>query len=90
MSLVAANDNQPRQSALPLSLPPRGLNRFAAAEYLGISPSNFDLGVKEGILPSPRKFRGRVIWDRLELDRAFDSLPGRDDETNPWDKALAS
>ena len=87
-TLVAANDNNPRRSNLPPSLPPRGLCREAAAEYLGISASSFDLGVKDGTFPSPRRYRGRTIWDRLYLDRAFDELPGGDAE-NPWDKALS-
>lgn len=86
---TAANDNQQRRSVLPPSLAPRGLSREVAAEYFGVSASSFDLGVKDGTIPPPRKFRGRVIWDRLELDRAFEALPGRDD-SNPWDKALAS
>jgi predicted DNA-binding transcriptional regulator AlpA len=88
-NMVAANDNQPRRSVLPPSLAPRGVCREVAAEYLGISPSSFDLGVKDGTFPSARKYRGRVIWDRIELDRAFDELPGSV-TANPWDKALAS
>lgn len=87
--MTPANDNQPRRSVLPPSLAPRGLSREVAAEYFGVSASSFDLGVKDGTIPAPRKFRGRVIWDRLELDRAFDALPGRDD-SNPWDEVLAS
>lgn len=86
---TAANDNQPRRSSLPASLPPRGLSREMAAEYFGISPSSFDLGVKDRTIPGPRRFRGRVIWDRHELDRAFENLPSDDSDANPWDKALA-
>jgi predicted DNA-binding transcriptional regulator AlpA len=86
-ALVAANDNQPRHSKLPVSLPPRGLCREAAAEYVGISASSFDLGVKDGTFPMPRKYRGRVIWDRFDLDRAFENLPGGETD-NLWDKAL--
>jgi hypothetical protein len=84
-----ANDNQARVSALPSSLPPRGLSRQAAAEYFGVSPSSFDLAVKDGLIPGPRRFRGRVIWDRIALDRAFENLPSDDADINPWDKALA-
>jgi hypothetical protein len=87
-TVIAANGNQ-RRSALPLSLPPRGLCREAAAQYIGISASSFDLGVKDGTFPPPRRYRGRKIWDRPSLDRAFDDLPGGDVE-NPWDKALSS
>lgn len=88
MNLVAANDNQPRRSALPPSLPPRGLCREEAAEFIGVSASTFDLLVKDGTMPMPKKIRSRSVWDRLRLEKAFDALPG-DDEANPWDKALA-
>ena len=86
--LQAANDNV-KTSRLPASLSPRGLSRQAAAEYFGVAPSTFDLAVKDGTVPAPKHFRGRVIWDREALDRAFENLPSND-ESNPWDKALSS
>lgn len=73
-----------RSSTLPPSLPPRGLSRVQAAEYIGISPSMFDKQVADGKLPAPKRIGGRVIWDRKQLDCAFDAF---DDggENNPWD-----
>jgi predicted DNA-binding transcriptional regulator AlpA len=84
--LKAANDNKP--NVLPLSLPPRGLSREQAAAYWSISPTLFDALVADGTAPQPKRMRGRNVWDRLELDRAFDALPTTA-ETNPWDKAVA-
>ncbi|WP_434729490.1 hypothetical protein [Rhizobium binae] len=84
---AAANDN-----GLPPGMTPRGLARVAAAAYVGIGATTFDAMVATGEMPAPRKARGRVLWDRFELDEAFDALP-RDDARapastrpdNPWD-----
>jgi len=64
----------PRHDALPLSLPPRGLNREQAAAYVGVCPDVFDRLVKAGEMPQPVRFQDmrRVIWDRQALDHAFD------------------
>lgn len=72
-----------RSSTLPLSLPPRGLSRVQAAEYVGVSPSTFDKMVSDGQMPPPKKMRGRTIWDRKRLDQFFDAFD--DDGGNPWD-----
>lgn len=68
-------DRAPRASALPMSLPPRGLSRVEAAEYIGISPSLFDEMVDDFRMPKPRMLNKRRVWDRIELDRSFDRLP---------------
>ena len=70
---------------LPLSLPPRGLSREEAAAYIGVSPSLFDILVKDGRMPGPKRINSRVVWDRLKLDVAFEVLDdtdadGTDDE----------
>ena len=72
-----------RRSTLPLSLPPRGLSRVQAAEFIGVSPSTFDKMVADGEMPAPKRIRGRVIWDRKQVDCAFDAFD--DGEENPWD-----
>lgn len=72
-----------RSSTLPLSLPPRGLSRAQAAEYVGVSPSTFDKMVAAGEMPCPKKIRTRTIWDRKALDCAFDAFD--DGGENPWD-----
>ena len=76
----------PRSSnALPLSLPPRGLCRSQAAAYLGISPSLFDVMVKDGRMPKPQIVHSRTVWDRFRLDECFDGLPDKE-SCNPWDE----
>ena len=72
----------------PLPTWPRGLRREDAASYLGISATTFDQMVAERRMPEPRQAsRGRVVWDRHELDGAFDRLPKRGEATgNPWDR----
>jgi predicted DNA-binding transcriptional regulator AlpA len=77
-----------RRSPLPLSLPPRGLSREQAAAYFGIGSSLFDRLVKDGRAPKPKQIDGRVVWDRLQLDRAFSALPdvaGHAEEDDRWD-----
>lgn len=82
---------------LPPSLPPRGLSRVAAAAYIGISPSLFDIMVKDGRMPRPKRINARTVWDRKRLDEAFDALPDEEGGnpsdgakgTNPWDEVAA-
>ncbi len=69
-----------RPQALPPNLPPRGLSRDEASEYLGVGVTLFDDLVSKGQLPEPVKVGARVIWDRLALDRAFEALPSRNTE----------
>jgi predicted DNA-binding transcriptional regulator AlpA len=59
---------------LPPSLPPRGLSRVETAAYIGVSPSLFDEMVKDGRMPRPKRVNSRTIWDRHQVDRAFDVL----------------
>lgn len=82
-----ALDGAARKSALPHSLPPRGLSRPEAAEYIGVSPTKFDQLVADRRMPRPKRIDGRVIWDRLKIDAAFAALPddGGDHDANPWD-----
>jgi excisionase family DNA binding protein len=68
-----------RHPTLPLSLPPRGLAREQAAEYVGVSATKFDELVADGRMPGPKRVDGRVIWDRLKLDIAFAALPDEGD-----------
>jgi predicted DNA-binding transcriptional regulator AlpA len=91
----AANDNaapnhrRKQGKGVPVTLSPRGLARGEAAVYIGVSPSFFDKLVQDGIMPAPKHIGARRIWDRLELDEAFDSLP-TNDNVNPWDAVTAA
>jgi hypothetical protein len=48
-----------------LEITPRGLRREGAATYLGISPSKFDQGRKDGKIPAPRNFLGVALYCRF-------------------------
>jgi predicted DNA-binding transcriptional regulator AlpA len=63
-----------RVSFLPPSLPPRGLSRVQAAEYIGIGVSKFDELVADGRMPKPKRIDSRTVWDREQLDDAFAAL----------------
>lgn len=62
-------------SLLPPSLPPIGISRLQAAEFIGVSPSNFDQMVVAGTMPSPRRVGRRAIWDVAQVVLAFRALP---------------
>jgi predicted DNA-binding transcriptional regulator AlpA len=65
----------PRQVALPPTLRPRIISREAAAAYVNVSPNTFDLMVRNGVMPSPKKLWGhRKGWDVQALDAAADNL----------------
>jgi len=68
---------------LPPSLPPRGLNREAAAAYIGVGTTKFDEMVKDGRMPQPIQVDGRRLWDRRAIDQAFDALGG-EDQPDTW------
>jgi predicted DNA-binding transcriptional regulator AlpA len=55
-----------------LAYAPRGMRAERAAAYLGMSRSTFLEMVEAGDLPPAKRKRGMSIWDRLELDAAFD------------------
>lgn len=76
-----------RENPLPISLPPRGLNRVLSSAYIGVSASKFDEMVEDGRMPQPRQIDTRKVWDRHQLDEAFSALPSNDhlDDANPWD-----
>jgi len=84
--------------ALPVSLPPLGINREQAAELIGVSASTFDKLVVAGRMPRPREVSvGRLVYDVAEIAAAFRRIPHQgtpdgdnDDVTtsqgNPWDE----
>ncbi|TCQ79570.1 hypothetical protein EDF68_104154 [Ochrobactrum sp. BH3] len=66
---------------------PRGLSRTGAAYYIGVSVTLFDQMIADGRMPRPKMINSRTVWDRWEIDLAFDELPYREPEKvgNPWD-----
>ena len=61
---------------LPNSVPPYGLTRPEAAEFVGLTLAKFDLEVKAGSLPAPIRFGKSVIWTTKALREALDQLSG--------------
>jgi len=72
-------------SCLPPSLVPRGLSRAQAAEYIGVGVTKFDEMVDDGRMPRPKRIDGRIVWDRIKLDEAFDALDDEGGPSNEWD-----
>jgi len=72
-------------SRLPVSLPPRGLSRVQAAEYIGVGVTKFDEMVVDGRMPKPKRIDGRTVWDRIKLDEAFAALDDAAGPKNEWD-----
>lgn len=77
---TSAQTRPERRSALPPSLPPRGLSRVQAAEYIGVSPSLFDEMVRDGRMPKAKQINARNVWDARRIDEAFAALPSPDDD----------
>ncbi len=66
------------------SIEPRGVCVVQAAAYVGVSPSLFHEMVSDGRMPRPKRINKRTVWDRRQLDEAFEALPD-DGGPNPWD-----
>lgn len=71
-----------------LAYPPRGLRAARAAAYLGMSETSFLMLVSENRMPQPKRVKGMTIWDRLELDAAFEALTDEDRRRNLIDEYL--
>jgi len=53
------------------------MKRDQAAEYIGVAAGTFDAMVADGRMPKPLLPHGsRKVWDRQQLDTAFDRLAG--------------
>ncbi len=73
---------------LPLS-ERRGVDRWEAADIVGVSPRFFDRLVREGTMPRPIALHGRKIWNRNQIEKAFDALTCTNEShpsTNSWDE----
>jgi hypothetical protein len=76
-------------SALPANLPPRLVDRVAAAAYANVGTTKFDEMVRDGRMPKPRCIDARRVWDVRQLDAAIDELPVAGepvDDKNPFDE----
>jgi len=74
---------------LDSSYPPRGMRADRAAAYLDMSLSSFHRLVEDGTIPAGVPIKGMVVWDRRDLDDAFDDLKsGKGQPRNSMDEAL--
>ena len=76
-----------RRYALPEGTLPRGLSRRQAAAYVGVSPTTFNAMVADGRMPKPKQIGKRRVWDRHQLDAAFDALPDDNEQDDVWARA---
>lgn len=74
------------QAQVARVIEPRGLSRIEAAHYVGIGATKFDELVKRKLMPEPRCIDARKVWDRRELDAAFDDLP-KSEAVDAWEAA---
>jgi hypothetical protein len=71
----------PVSSAVPFGRPliqPQdrlGLSRLESSEFVGVGVTLFDLMVKDGRMPPPHQANSRLVWSRVELEKAFAALP---------------
>ena len=73
MSKAAASSELARTG-----LAPRGLSREQAAAYVGVSTGMLDAMIAAGRMPAAKCMGRRLVWDRLQLDQAFEALPAAD------------
>jgi predicted DNA-binding transcriptional regulator AlpA len=59
-----------------------------AAAYLSMSPASFLRLVDEGIMPAPIKIKGMAVWDRFDIEGAFENLKHPDASENTMHKIL--
>ena len=78
---------RPRALSEIRPVPRRGLSREEAAMYVGVSAGKFDQLVDDGRMPAPRRIDRRKVWDRYEIDVAFDALPSENplSQVSTWD-----
>lgn len=71
-----------------MSYAPRALRAERAAAYLGISKTKFFELVDNGRMPAPIAIDGVRVWDRLDLDAAFDAIKTAPDRVNTCDQVF--
>mgnify|MGYP001291320141 CR=1 FL=1 len=66
-----------------INMTPRGLKRKYAAAYLGVSASTFDQMRKDGTVAKPKKYGDNKLFDRHDLDDAYEKLPEWEESKKP-------
>ena len=73
-----------------LSFAPRGLRAERAAEYVGMGKTKFLELVEDRKMPDPVEIEGVKVWDRLELDDAFEEFKKAGKRVNSFDAIIGS
>jgi predicted DNA-binding transcriptional regulator AlpA len=63
-----------RTNRVELHFAPRAMRLEHAAAYLSMSQSSFLRLIEERAMPAPTKIKGMTVWDRHDLDDAFEEL----------------
>ena len=69
----AQGGHMKRIALMPHGAWPRGLSRELAAAYRGVSVNTFLSMVEAGTMPKPETWGRRKIWDRNQIDEAWDN-----------------
>jgi predicted DNA-binding transcriptional regulator AlpA len=72
----------------PVEYAPRGLRADLAAAYLGMSRTKFLELVSDDRLPQPIAIDAMRVWDRFELDAAFEAFKKNAEPVNSFDAIL--
>ena len=65
---------RPAKPRVDTVYPPRAMRCDRAAAYLDMSEASFLRLVADGDFPSGVAIKGMTMWDRLELDAAFENF----------------
>lgn len=63
-----------RRDEITATFSPRAMRLPQAAYYLSMSETSFLRLVDDKQMPRPVKIKGMTVWDRLDLDAAFDDI----------------
>ena len=68
--------------------PPRAMRAEQSADYLSMSRSMFLKLVDEGKMPKPLKVGTMAMWDRYDIDHAFEDLKRDNGEPKPGENTM--
>ena len=68
----------PRSSLVLGPFEKLGLSRLEAAGFIGVTPTAFDVLVREGDMPPARRVGTVDRWDRRQIEAAFSNMPQAD------------
>src|ERR1700732_1817757 len=68
--------------------PPRAMRAEQSADYLSMSRSMFLKLVDEGKMPKPLKVGTMAMWDRYDIDHAFEDLKRDKGEPKPGENTM--